>query len=75
MVNPENVPGKERFVKEKRLREIYGVSTQTVNKWKRLGMPFIPLNPARILGRGSRSRYDLEAVENWLKNTIERALR
>lgn len=69
------VSEKERFVKERRLREIYGVSTQTVNKWKHLGMPFIPLNPARMLGRGSRCRYDLEAVEDWLKNTIERATR
>lgn len=46
------------LLKQQELREYYGVSDWTINKWVREGCPVERL-------RGGTRRFDLEAVKTW----------
>lgn len=53
-----------KTVNRKELARIYQVTPQTIDNWRKLGMP-------SIRREGMHRRYDLDAVSAWLSGKAE----
>lgn len=51
----------KQFIGTKELAEIYGISKQAVDKWRKNNCPHMKLSDRVFV-------YDLEEVNNWLSN-------
>jgi predicted DNA-binding transcriptional regulator AlpA len=45
--------------------EKYGVHKNTVDKWRKRGMPFLYINKRVV-------RYDISEIENWIKENTQK---
>jgi len=51
------------YLKEKELAQKLNVDRLTLKKWRRKGMPYLPVGTRQI-------RYDLSSVVKWLDSTF-----
>ena len=60
--------GKKEFVRIKELAKVLNVSTRTIERWRKLGLPFIKI--------GNVVTYDVEKVSAWLNDnhTVEKSV-
>ena len=49
----------DKYMTRKEIAEYLGVNVATINKWLKIGMPYIQL-------ASNRKLYDKEEVEKWL---------
>lgn len=49
----------EKYMNRKQLAEYLGVNVATINKWHKIGLPYIQL-------ASNRKLYDHKEVEKWL---------
>lgn len=50
-----------KLITTKEMKEIYGVCTQTLMRWRQAGLPHVKLNERNF-------RYDLQEVKEWFEN-------
>ncbi len=58
----------KKYLNSKELADYFGVSVETIKKWRSMGVPFIKANP-KAKNKGAKILYDPKKVEAWLEES------